>query len=229
MPNNLMDKILSRRNNMQIIITMGVISGMSIIFLLGNYIQNLVLKDYKENAHQSNIFFQPLFKLGFSVIFSKVILRVKLFRQYYISLSLIVLSLFCLNIQNFSLSSFLSTVPCYLLFNFAWSFIFPYSKVIMKRKYIQPNSFGFIWGVWMLFLVGIIYFIIYIIDKKHPYIDEIINLPNDFIALFFDSVSIMMTLLTICLKGLCSFGYISFIMKIQLLNLFSIFFQGFIF
>lgn len=127
-------------------VTAIVILGMGFIYLIGDYCQTIISEQIPE-YNQVNLLLYQIFQLGFNILFTKLLVKVIFYKHHYLSLGLITIGIIGLHVLSVSFTSFFTTVPFYLLFSFAWAFIFPYSKIIMEKKYIHPLSLSFYWGL----------------------------------------------------------------------------------
>lgn len=186
-------------------VTAIVILGMSFIYLIGDYCQTIISKQFPEYK-QVNLLFYQIFQLGFNILFTKLLVKVIFYKYHYLSLGLITIGIIGFHVLSVSFTPFFTTVPFYFLFSFAWAFIFPYAKIIMEKKYIHPLSLSFYLGLRILIIFGITYSISLLIGHfsaiNPEYTKDFIKFFDSFLALFNNSTNTLLTLVYTIIAGI---------------------------
>lgn len=164
--------------------------NLTIIVIIGMAITNIFIRHYRTIVFYllgeigEIDFFYYVFLISSLLILSKFITKTDFYIQHYISLGI-----FALGYIEFNYNVLLNTenyaIALYDLgFSIVLGFITVMCKLIMERKYIQPLSFCFFYGLTGLILIGITCLICYYFNLQHEYINDIWNIPFSLSELF---------------------------------------------
>lgn len=202
-----------------------VLFGMALSDVVIIYCRSIIILNLPNRA-KTNDMFLYLSTIWFTVLFMKLILHIEYYIHHYISLCLITFGIICFNYESVSFYQFIDTVPYYILLAICMSVDLVYCKAIMDLKYIQPLSMAFYNGLCGLGILSIMYLICYIGEFNHPYINDILSLPQDISVLFstwtnFGYLILFMIVTVLLQNGIFIVVYFSNPIVLRILDLFT--------
>ena len=136
-------------------------------------------KDDKVSSYKLRIDWLVSLDISFRAIFSRIILKTKLYNHHLVSIFICLFGFLCLIILNISIeiNPFNSDYWIYVLFIFPKYILFPlsdvFNEIILRVNFIQPHTLMFLRGICEFPLMVILFFILLILNKE--YIDIIIK------------------------------------------------------